>query len=313
MNESFVKEFGLHVGDHLTVKTFAPRDQADVEANHYDTPHGPSFRFRIAAVVRTPDDVVLDRVKALDPASSYGTSSGMFVPSAFYDANHTRFLGFGDAYDVELDPGTTVEEFQGGRGDPIDSSTSTSARRGSRSAGRRSTPRSASRPTSCSPSGSPPARPARSSTALLLGAEQTAHESDELMLRSLGATRAQLGTIAALRTAPFAAVGAVLAVGFALALSGRFPIGVGHLLELDRGFEVNIVVLVLAFFVAVAFTIAAAFLLEWRSRRSELAVRRTSAAASPERSPATARRPRWRSAPISRSAATRPALRRRGP
>ena len=80
VNESFVKQFRLGAGDRLTVKTFAPRDLRQVQANHYDSPHGPSFPFRITAVVRTPDDVVLDRVTSLDVASSYGASSGMFVP-----------------------------------------------------------------------------------------------------------------------------------------------------------------------------------------------------------------------------------------
>jgi len=87
VNESYVKEFGLHVGDHLAVTTFAQRDLPEVQANHYHHPHGPRFRFRIAAVVQTASDIVLDHVKALDPTSSYGTTSGMFVPSSFYDAN----------------------------------------------------------------------------------------------------------------------------------------------------------------------------------------------------------------------------------
>ena len=41
VNESFVRQLGLHAGDTLTVKTFAPRDRAAVYANHYDHPHGP--------------------------------------------------------------------------------------------------------------------------------------------------------------------------------------------------------------------------------------------------------------------------------
>src|SRR5204863_6981710 len=86
-----------------------------------------------------------------------------------------------------------------------------------------------------------------------------------LMLRSLGATRTQLGATAALRTAPFAVVGAGLAVVLALALSGRFPVGVGHLLELDRGFAVNLAVLAIAFVAVVVFTTGVPFVLERRS------------------------------------------------
>jgi hypothetical protein len=112
VNDVSVRQFGLRAGDRLTVKTFAPSDLADVEANHYDTPHGPDYRFRIAAVIRTPDDIALDQPRTPDRASANTSAGGMWVPSAFYDANHTSFLGFGDAFDVQLTRRTSTREFQ---------------------------------------------------------------------------------------------------------------------------------------------------------------------------------------------------------
>jgi hypothetical protein len=268
VNESFTEQFGLGTGDELTVKTFAPRDLADVQDNHFESPHGPSFRFHIAAVIRTPDDVVLDRITSLDNASSYGAASGMLVPSAFYDANHTRFLGFGDAYDVELSPGTTGDAFQRG----VSRSVGPGVYFGpARFAERRA---SFDTPVDLETGfvlalGIATAVAGAVVTALLLRTEQRAHEADDLMLSALGTTRAQRGAIAVLRTAPFAVIGAVLAGAIAVALSGRFPIGVGRLLELHGGVNVNVVVLLCSLLAVVMFTTVVAFALEWRTRRAE--------------------------------------------
>src|SRR5262249_48326613 len=105
-------QFGLHAGDTLTVKTFAPRDRAAVYANHYDHPHGPVYRFRIAAVVRSPQDVALDQPRRAGRDASYGGNSGIIVPSAFNDRNRGKFLSFGDSYDVQLAPSTSLLTFK---------------------------------------------------------------------------------------------------------------------------------------------------------------------------------------------------------
>jgi putative ABC transport system permease protein len=77
------------------------------------------------------------------------------------------------------------------------------------------------------------------------------------------------------RTAPFALSGAAGAVALALALSSRFPIGVGHLLELDRGFDVNLTLLSAGFGVALVFAASVSYWLGWRPPgRGEAPVRR---------------------------------------
>jgi hypothetical protein len=267
VNEGFEREFGLHLGDTVTVQTWAPRDRPAVEANNYDAPHGPEYRFRIAAVIRTPDDVVLDQARAIDVASGYGSSSGMFVPSRFYEAQAKRILSFGEAFDVQLEPGTTVRGFE------------TAARKYLGEYAYFGPPRFSERRASFDTPvdlettgllalGIATAVAGAVVVALLLGAEQRAYESDEEILRTLGATRRQLGTAALLRTLPFAASGAVLAVALAWVLSPLFPIGVGHLLELNRGFDANLAVLVIALVAAISFVAAVAFLLGWRARRT---------------------------------------------
>ena len=272
VNEGFVQQFGLNVGDVVRVKTFAQRDLPDVQANHYDTPHGPEYRFRIAAVIRSPLDIAVDEPRVLTNEASF-SGSGMYVPSAFYEANHSQFLGFGEAFDVELGESTSVPAFEAAV------KRSLGARAYSyfgpaRFADRRA---SFSTPVDLETAGLlalgiATAVAGAIVVALLLGAEQRAHEEDDELFRALGATRMQLGTAAVLRTAPFAAIGGVGVLTLALALSARFPIGVGHLLELHRGLDANLAVLLLALVIAVAFVSAIAFWLGWRAPRPRRAV-----------------------------------------
>jgi hypothetical protein len=265
VNEGFTEQFGLHSGDTLTVKSFARRDRADIYANHYDTPHGPEYRFRIAAVIRTPLDIALDQPRTLSQEASF-SPGGMYVPSAFYDANRTRFLGFGDAFDVELAPSTTERAFEAAARRSIGQGVYIGPARFADRRGSYDTPVDLET-TGLLALGVATALAGAIVVALLLGAEARAHEDDDEMLHGLGATRRQLATAALLRTAPFGMIGALLAVAFAYALSARFPIGVGRLLELDRGLAVNAAVLACAVVAVAVFTSGVAFLLASRATR----------------------------------------------
>ena len=57
MNESFVKQYGIGVGGIVKVRTFATNQYDEVNAGKYLHPRGPSYDFRVAAVVRTPEDI----------------------------------------------------------------------------------------------------------------------------------------------------------------------------------------------------------------------------------------------------------------
>ena len=74
---------------------------------------------------------------------------------------------------------------------------------------------------------------------LVLRAEQRTHEREVVTLRALGFTRARLGLTSVLRSLPLVLGGALLTVGVAIALSGRYPVGIGRQVELDRGVQVD--------------------------------------------------------------------------
>jgi hypothetical protein len=139
--------------------------------------------------------------------------------------------------------------------------------------------------------------------ALLLRAEQRAHGGDVPTLRSLGLTRSDLGLVALLRSVPVAAGGALLAVVVAFVLSARYPIGIGHELELHRGMQANAVVLAATATVAFVGIIGCAFGL---GRRASGRVPRRSS------SPTIARRLARLGAPIDAVVGTQFAFEREG-
>ena len=70
-----------------------------------------------------------------------------------------------------------------------------------------------------------------------------AEGADHQALRAIGMTRGQLVAVALLRTAVVATIGAVLAIGVAVALSPLTPIGLARRAELDPGLSVDWAVL----------------------------------------------------------------------
>ena len=108
---------------------------------------------------------------------------------------------------------------------------------------------------------------------LVLRAEQRTHEREVVTLRALGFTRARLGLTSVLRSLPLALGGALLAVGVAIALSGRYPVGIGRQVELDPGVQVDAAVLLVGAIVILVSTLGIAYLLG-RSNRSRPDVRR---------------------------------------
>jgi putative ABC transport system permease protein len=80
---------------------------------------------------------------------------------------------------------------------------------------------------------------------LMLRAEQRIVDVNTPALRTLGLGPVHIGAIAVLRMLPVVIGGAAIAVLVAVALSGRYPIGIGRQLELDGGLDVNVAVLIL--------------------------------------------------------------------
>lgn len=239
VNPAFVRAYGKTVGDTVRLRMFGLEQGDQVQAGVYE-PDGPEYAFRIRAVARTPDDIAGNGMRSVGN-SAYGTDSAVGIPYAWYDAHQSEFLAFGGIDNLQLDPGTS----RAAVGDALARLT---------------------------PDGDDPAvvlppqvtlrseslqTPVRVETAalLLLGigvalvgaitaalvvrAEQRLHDDDAPVVRALGGTRHQLGLVAVARVLPVAVGGTVLAVAVGLALSARFPIGIGRQIELDPGFRLD--------------------------------------------------------------------------
>jgi FtsX-like permease family len=246
VNESFVEQFGLGVGDGVDVRTFSEADSDNVAAGDY-RPTGPSYQFRIVGVVRPPSDVALDEVHSL-AQSTAGTNNGMMLPIAWYDARGDDFLKFGTTYDVQLADATrdrgrfeAAVRASADPGDPVGFGPP------------RFSERRASLDTPVDVEtgvlmtlGVALALATGVVVALLLRAQERGQQPDRPVLTALGITGQGRGLVAALRTAPVAMVGALLTVMIGYLLSGRYPIGIGHMLELHRGRSASVPVLVAA-------------------------------------------------------------------
>ena len=90
---------------------------------------------------------------------------------------------------------------------------------------------------------------------------------DHATLRALGVSRAQLIAVTVARTVPVAAVGAVLGMVFAVALSPLFPVGIARIAEPNPGVRVDALVLVVGAAVLVAAIVAATTVPAWLAAR----------------------------------------------
>jgi hypothetical protein len=263
VNEAFLRRFGAAVGDEVTLQLLGRDQRADAEEGRYDRAAGPRVTFEIVALVRTPDDVVLDTIEAPGGPGAYTEDNAMMVPASFYHERRREFLDFGAAFDVELHDPADEPAFRAavarkaGGASPAFGPPRFGERRGALD-----TPVNVET-TTLRILAAGVAIAGAIVGALLLRAEQRWHDADGSALRALGFDRRQLRTTALVRTAPAAVGSAVVAVAVAIALSGRYPVGLGRQLELDAGTHVNVAVLgigaaaVLLVVVACASTFAA--------------------------------------------------------
>jgi hypothetical protein len=269
VNQAFVEQFHAHVGDAVDAQTFAQSDIAAVNEGAYD-PHGPRYRFHVTGIVRTPDDVTVDRVDGIG-RSTYGSTNSMYVPYEWYARHRHEFLDFGIGYSIQL-AGHARERAA------FDAALRAALPKGS-GPPFYDTPRFEDRRSSLqTPVGMETtvllivgiaiASGVALVTGLLVRAEQRVHNDDGITVRTLGATRLVLGMAAVLRGAGVGVVGALVAAATAVALSARYPIGIGRVIELDRGVQINAAVVgVGALAVAVGvLAFAFAFAFGWRSR-----------------------------------------------
>jgi hypothetical protein len=270
VNPSFVEQYRLHPGDELRLRTFSHDDLAGVENGRYD-PHGPAYTFHITGVAETPADIALDKPVVIG-RSSHGSTNQVFIPYDWYAAHGPDFLTFPGGYDVQLRDNRDAPSFE------IALQKAAAAKRVD--PGSLQPPRFSERRASFTTPvgfetgvllalGLAIALAAAVVVGLLLRAEQRTHAGEDPALRAIGMTRNRLGGAAALRSVPVAVGSMIVAVGFAYEISGRFPVGVGSHLELDRGLQPNDAVLGIGAIVLVAYVVACAFFLARRPVRTQ--------------------------------------------
>jgi hypothetical protein len=266
VNERFVRQFGLGVGDALRVRTYSD-DQAEALQHQVYEPAGPTYVFHIDGVVRQQLDIATEQVRSA-PAPGGGTPAHqsrayVLVPYAFLVAHQDEFLDFGEDFDVRLRDGSAgLDAFAAALAQVTRPGVDAGLEPGGN--------------THRASFDSPVDLEARALLGLgitvgvaglvvvllLLILEQRWHESDTERLRGLGLTKARLRAVAVVKVAPAAAVAAVLAAGLAVLASGRYPIGIGRMLELDGGLQVNAVVVLAGSALTAATVIATAALVE---------------------------------------------------
>lgn len=261
VNEFFVEQFGRSVGDSVNVQAFAREQAEEVSRGVYEA-HGPKYRFQITGVVRTPFDIAVDEIRSVGRSSS-GSSNGMAVSHEFYEAHRDEFLDFGEGLSVKLQDGRSGREQFVAAVNALVPAGEDPASVGPASTVRRDALES---PVDLETSallalGIGLAIAGAIAAGLVLRAEQRAIDDDTPTLRTLGSTVPQLGLAAVLRTLPVAIGGMLLAIGIALALSARYPIGIGRELELQGGADANFAVLGLGALAILVFTVGLSFLL----------------------------------------------------
>jgi ABC-type lipoprotein release transport system permease subunit len=268
VNEFFVDQFGLTTGDAVELQMFGLDQEQEVSNGVYE-PDGPRYTFHIAGVVRTPMDIAIDKVESPDHTTAYADANMLAVPLRFYEEHRHEFLDFGSGYDIQLSDGPSGQAAFLAAVDELVADGGEVQVQPGRFEGRRDTLHTPVdlETTALLALGIGLAIGGVVAVALLLRAEQRAHDNDTAALRALGSTAPELGTTAAVRSLPVAIGGAALAALVAVALSGRYPIGVGLQLELDRGVDVNVAVVVGGAALLAVLVVGLGFLLGWPRRR----------------------------------------------
>src|SRR5215210_4860663 len=243
VDESFPAAFGVDVSDTIRVRMYALDQLDEITAGVYD-PRGPTYDFTVAAIGRIPQVIAQDETRS--PRHPGTTPSGVLVPIEFWNDHHNEYLDFGLAYDVKLGDGETgipsfVDSVRELTGDdelfiePAEAS------------GRRTAIEApvALESRALLILGIATALAGVAVVMLLTRNENRRHHRDAVAFTSLGLTSRQRAVTAVLRVCPSACGAGLLAGSVAYALSGRFPIGIGRLVEPSPGWRFDPLVVVL--------------------------------------------------------------------
>lgn len=124
----------------------------------------------------------------------------------------------------------------------------------------------------------------------LLARQRALESGDQRSLRSMGMTPGQLMAVDVLRAAAIAVTGGALAMGVAVALSSRFPIGPARLAEPRPGWAVNLALLAAAWLGTVVVLVGRVAWPAWRDAFSPSRAAAAGAAPAPSRAAAVGAR-----------------------
>lgn len=253
INQPFSDSWGVGVGDTLTVVAYAPDDLQDLLGDQRAEPTGPRFDLRVVGIVRDPGDVSIQSLPDLD-------SRHMALTPAFWAAHRDEVANFGVEVSARLEDGADPDAVEQAVTEAIDGV-------------------SVERENASLPTYDATQRAIELQANALLAATMVfaaaaagliglsvfrrvaAAGTEDAVLSGLGWTRFDLSRSAVTRSLPMAVGGALGAIGVALALSSRFPIGTARQAEIDPGIQMNGAVLgiggvLIALFVIVVAAIA---------------------------------------------------------
>lgn len=272
VNEDFEREFGLSVGDTVPVRAFAPDQFAEVMKGI--PPRGPDYEFVIVGVVQTPHDIAFNEIRS-PRVGAEASNNEMAVPIEFWEAHHSEFLDFGVSVAVQLRPDTSVDTFMREIGDmlgPDNDLQGGPVLEDFKQESAFQTPVDLETRALLAV-GIGAAIGALLLSLLLLRLQQRAFDDDQQILRTLGMTANQQSIVGCLRVVPAATGAAVIAIVVATVSSDRYPIGLGRQLELDRGLQFDVVVVVTCAVAAVVLMLSTAAMLARSSLSAPVVVR----------------------------------------
>lgn len=269
VDEELAERRGVAVGDRLRIGVFTAAQADDARAGRPVAPAGAVTDLRVTGVVRLPQDLV---PVATDQHNLYVEKTDLYLTPAFWERHGPDLVWFGIGMVVRLDDGAAgfpafADAVGGELGDqtfvsPIDPDVGLvdvnldGVRRAIDLESR-----------ALQGFAVLAAVAALSLVGQAVGREVALETADDDVLAALGMRPRQLVAVSAVRGAVVGTAGAVLAVGVAVALSPRTPIGVSRRAIVDPGVAVDGAVLVPGAIAVLVVVVLCAVVPGWRTSR----------------------------------------------
>jgi hypothetical protein len=264
VNPSAAKNGHLKVGSSFRLRAYDPGKAEDLLRGVDTAPTGPTVTLKVVGIQRFPVDL---NVAQAAPGVSYASADNVFLTPAFFHTYVDRVAVAGGVYlSFRLKGGPAgmasfqddVGRLSGGRASVFPGSDDVDAAV------------KASRATRVEALALLVFAILAALVTLTLIAQALARQvhldgAEYPVLRAVGMTRRQLVTVAAIRAAIVAVGGVALAVGVAVGLSPRTPIGLAREAEIHRGYSVDALVFATGALAVLVVLTGWAALVAWRA------------------------------------------------